>query len=430
MNQFFKTNYLKKFNINLIVNYFAISGQILFGFFIFLVIIIFKDTSYLGVFAQLYSIFVIYGLFASLGINEAIISKLSLEGKTDKRKKIISSSLIIGLINSIIFTLILYFSSDLINLFFKSLEITKNIGFLSYATFFFIINKIFYSILNALKKFYFFSFLHFIRPVLIFLALIILIFLKIDSSSIALVFLFSEFVIFIINIFYIINILKISIFTFKIKEIISLYNFGYKVFLNSLFSESFIRIDVLMLGYFLNDNLVGVYAFASLFFEGVYQFSIVIRNVLNPDLGKLYFKKNLQKLISIIRYSSFISFGIILFLSIMIVLLFPLLSIIIDKTLITESYPLLKILFLSIIIYSIIVPQENILIQIKKPLLQSFYMTLIIFLNILFNYNLIQIYGLLGAAFSTLLSFIFAIVIFNLILIFFTNLKRGLFFKP
>lgn len=430
MNQFSKIYNLKKFNTNLLVNFFAISGQILFGFFIFLIIVIFENISYLGVFAQLYSIFVIYGLFASLGINEAVLSILSLEKEFKKKREIILSSLISGLFNAVIFASILYFSSDLINFFFKSLAITENIKILSYSIFFFIINKIFYSVLNALKIFFFFSFLHFIRPVLIFVSLSLLIYLEINSGSIALVFLFSEVIIFLINIIYIKNFLRINTLSLNIKKIFSLYHFGFRVFLNSLFSESFIRIDILMLGYFLNDNLVGIYAFASLFFEGVYQFSIVVRNVLNPDLGKLYFQKKLQKLINLMRYSSLVSFFAILTLSTIITIIYPLFGIVIDNNLITQSFPLLKILLLSVLIYSFIIPEENILIQIKQPFLQSCYMSIVVFLNILLNYFLIQKYGLFGAAFSTLISFIFAVIIFNLILVIFTNLKRGLFFIP
>ncbi len=64
--------------------------------------------------------------------------------------------------------------------------------------------------------------------------------------------------------------------------------FGWKSFLSGTLSELNTRVDVLCLGFFLSDRLVGVYSFAAILAEGFNQLPYVVRNNLDPLIGNRF----------------------------------------------------------------------------------------------------------------------------------------------
>lgn len=62
-----------------------------------------------------------------------------------------------------------------------------------------------------------------------------------------------------------------------------------------------IRVDVLMLGYFMSDKVVGIYNFASTVAEAFAQLSNVIRQNVDPIVGKCFAEGNREKIREIAR---------------------------------------------------------------------------------------------------------------------------------
>ena len=100
-----------------------------------------------------------------------------------------------------------------------------------------------------------------------------------------------------------------------------------------------------------------------------------------------------------------------------------------DKSMIGYSYEIVKVLFIGNIIYSLIIPSENILFITNKPLIQSYYMASICLINILLNIYFIINLGLIGAAYATTITYFLALFIFNFYVGKFTIFKRGVFIK-
>ena len=86
-------------------------------------------------------------------------------------------------------------------------------------------------------------------------------------------------------------------------------------------------------------------------------------------------------------------------------------------------------MLIGLCFYSLIIPIENLLFQANKPTYQSVYMLIMTILNITLNVILILSFGLIGAAIATSITFFFSILLFNLIVIFSTKLKYGIFFN-
>ena len=93
-----------------------------------------------------------------------------------------------------------------------------------------------------------------------------------------------------------------------------------------------------MIGILLDDKSVGIYSLAALFFEGIFQFSIVIRNIINPEIGKLYCEKKYRQLIYLIRYSSILSFVLVIIISVISYYMFVYILFFIDNTIIYKSH--------------------------------------------------------------------------------------------
>ena len=413
-------NYIKLFN-----NFISFGFQVLAGFLMVALIASQLGMEELGVFIQTYTIIVIIGQLSIFGLNDSILKKLSTL-KKDTEEKIILNGLIASLINGIIFSLIIFFFGKIIYSYFDSDLLIKSNKYIFLTIFFLVINKSLYSILLGKRFFNFFAIVNFLKPV--FIILILLLFIILDFNKVySLIFLIAEILIlFIILIYFdIVRYFKASYV--KLNYILEHYNFAFKVFPNGFLSESFIRLDLIMIGLLLEDKFVGIYSLAALFIEGIYQISIVIRNIINPEIGKLYMKNNLQDLIKLIRYSAILSITLTLAVSIFTYIIFSYLLFFVDEDILIQSKYLLMFLLIGIFFYSIIVPSENLLFLSNHPAAQSTYMILLTLLNIIINYFMILKLGLIGAAIGTGIVYFSSILFFNIFIIIFTDLKKGVF---
>ena len=417
-----RNNFITLFN-----NYFAFFLQVLFGFLIVALISSYMNMSYLGVFTQTYTILVISAQFSVTGLNDSILKKLSTLSKQENEVKLIANVLLAALINATVICCVIYFFQEKLFSIFQSDKVIASNTLIFVAIFFLTINKVFFSVLQGKSLLNSFAFFNFLRPFLIF-SFIFLSLIKDVNVNFSVVFSIAEIIIFIllsikINIF---KIIKFSLF--DINYVKNHYSFGFRVFVNSFLSESFIRIDILMIAILLNDKMVGIYSLAALFFEGIYQFSIVIRNVINPEIGRLYKNKKYINLIKLIRYSTLLSFFVVLIVSLIVFILIPYILFFLEIHLIDETLNLVKFLLIGLIFYSLIIPSENLLFQSNNPGAQSVYMSSLVLLNIILNYVMITRYGLIGAAIGTATVYTSSILIYNFYVMYITNLKRGIYF--
>lgn len=407
-----------------ISNYFSFSLQVLLGFLIFTVIYYRKGANELGIFIQSYTFFVLLGQLSVIGINESVLQKIS---SKNKEKNIFLNAFISVIFFLILFCIILYNFFPLIVGFFKSEELFYSNSYLYLAIFFFGLNKLAFSYFIANKKLNYFAFLNFLRPFNLSLLIIFNIF-YIEAINYSFLFLLAETFLFIISYLIIIKIEKLNELKISFLNIINHYKFGLKVFINSFLNESFIRIDILIVGLLLSDREVGIYGLAALFLEGVYQFAIVIRNIINPEIGYLYSAKNYRAIVKLSKKYSLICLLIIVSISSLVILSFDYLLIFVNEFELSSAKGILIILLFGLSFYALIIPLENLLFQANQPIYQSIYMLLMTTLNIILNIIFIQQYGLIGAAIATSLTYISSIFLFNLVVIIATKLKYGIFF--
>lgn len=74
---------------------------------------------------------------------------------------------------------------------------------------------------------------------------------------------------------------------FSLRRAAGMLQFGLRSFGASLMADINLRVDTLMLGVFLGDREVGIYAFAAMLVEGLGNVALVLRTLVNPSLTRL-----------------------------------------------------------------------------------------------------------------------------------------------
>jgi O-antigen/teichoic acid export membrane protein len=354
-----------------------------------------------GVFSYLFSLVYLFGILTFPGINNIIIKYIS-QGKNSSY--LISASFYLSLFTSLLaFIIMLLFisykdSSLLIFAIFSSMTIFNTISsvFKSYYTaiqkidFLVKINLIIFFAINSIKLLA----IYFKYDFLFFFQLTVL-------ETVLQILLLGYF-------FFKGNSLLINKKIFKILKIITVESFP--LFLTSLVIMLYIRIDQVMIEYFVGFEQLGQYSTSVRLVDMVHMFSPILLTSLYPFISKQY-KKNkylyTEYVKNFVYLFSFISVPIIFF-----TLLYSneLIGFIFSDKFDKASL-ILKILILSTpfvfwnsLLYKVLI--------IENMMKINFYSSLAsLSINIMLNYFLIPLYGAVGASIATVISYGFFIFI-------------------
>jgi O-antigen/teichoic acid export membrane protein len=172
------------------------------------------------------------------------------------------------------------------------------------------------------------------------------------------------------------------------------------------------RVDVLILGYFLSDRLVGIYSFAAILAEGIYQLPGVLQINFNPILVQLTSGNNLDELKLTIKKGMRFTYLGMLIIGIIIVSVYPLgVSLVTNKGDFMLSWPIFTILMAGIVLCAGYTPFGNILLAAGRPGLHTIMISIQVIFNILGNILLVQIWGPTGSAIATALAYVLSAIL-------------------
>jgi O-antigen/teichoic acid export membrane protein len=410
----------------------AISGVVINGS-----ILLFLNAEALGVFNQIYAIYAIAGQLFVCGIHDSILKHAAEYSPDEKDRNTDSLALLntvcvaavacamcLGFFGVLIFGLL----CGPIGMVFDSRYVSAGIFYLVPGLFFFVINKTLIYMLNGRREMRCFALASGFRAVAIAILVGIIIFFYPSFDNFGLAFTIAEILVFILLLSW--KPLSFNLYgsLFKLWFIRHL-QFGLKALIHSLVSEAFIRVDILMLGIFMADSVVGIYSFAAFFIEGIYQVPVVVRNLNNPILVKLLLERNVVRFVTFARKTSLLSFSITAVIASAVGVIYPWLDSVFDPMVIQQSTVVLWVLLSGMVIYSIFVPFEFSFIAAGMPGVQSLFMFINLITNVFLNAIMIPHFGLLGACTATVISFLFSGVMLNLLCARVLLLPRGLFFK-
>jgi O-antigen/teichoic acid export membrane protein len=181
--------------------------------------------------------------------------------------------------------------------------------------------------------------------------------------------------------------------------------FGVRSFAGGMLVELNTRVDVLMLGYFAADDLVGVYSFAAMLAEGIHQLAVVVRNNYNPRLARHLAGNDMTGLRRVVRRGKLATYAIMLLLGAAAVSLYPLGVRLLGRAdPFLAGWPLLATLVAGVVVASGYVPFGHILLMAGRPATHTLLTLLTITANVVGNALLIPLLWAQGAATATALA--------------------------
>ena len=291
--------------------------------------------------------------------------------------------------------------------------------------FFFSINKVLLNgVLNGFQKFKKYAIYQSLRYLMILFGLLIAIVFSFEGEKLPFIFSLSEIFLFIflfIEVAIISKWWKSNNFYYWLKKH---FSYSIKGLSSGILIELNSKIDIIFIGYFLSDRLVGIYSFAALFAEGFLQFLIILQNLYNPIIAKFLSQKNYRKLNYFIKTSrkKIYKYTFLLFFSILIIYRLLIEYITNDASYLQSLLPF-AILITGITLASGYIPYYNIFFMDDKPFWQSLFISLIVLSNIFLNIFLIPIFNINGAATATAISFLLSILFLKILSKKIINLK-------
>lgn len=402
---------ISKFSNDLIWNVLGFGGIVLIGILINVIILNFYDTNALGVFNQVYALYILLSQLAVGGVHLAIQYFVP---KSKGERTELTNLLVTALLSSILTGLLVvglgYLSIPFIGELLGSSDVADGLTYTLWGLFFFSFNKIILSFLNGLREMKKFAFFQFLRFFLMISALFVLLNLTISMKYLAMILSISELILFIVLIFIVFPYLKFN-FGKVFKSTFSMqFGFGRKVLLGNFLLDINTKIDIFTLGVFMTDYWVGIYSFAATIAEGFMQLSVLLRNNINPIITRLHSNENPTLMLKVLNKSKRLFFKYTLGLGVLSILGFPLFAYIAGVQEFAITSLIYAVLVGGFIISGGYQPFLMIFNQVGRPNTHTLFIFIICTSNIVFNILLVPMVGAVGAALGTAISFIIQLI--------------------
>lgn len=395
-----KRNLLKNGIIWNIISYGVMGGMTLL---LYIFIGNYYGQDKLGHYSLLLTLFGILGQIGVFGQQVAIVYKEA--QNMDDMGRAASAMLTVSLaVGGIVAGITFWLTPHISDIMFHTVEARDYIYILSPAIVLFSVNKFLLGILNAKKCMVTYACLQMLRYVVLIITAFFCIKRTLPFESIAYSFIISE-----ICVFSLAGIMVMRKETFQfpnwsnIKEALL---FGGKAMLGGVLGEFNTRIDLLMLGALAPSEDVGIYSYISLITVGIMGGLNVFFVNYNPYFAEGFAKKDKDMLIQKIRSIRQKATLFVLFGSVAVVMGYYLLCVLF----LTEEYRVSVVALIIVLAgVSIMSPMHicrNVCTQAGKPMLDTRVTIGTMIMNLILNYLAIPLWGILGAASATCISFI------------------------
>jgi O-antigen/teichoic acid export membrane protein len=363
----------------------------------------FFDASILGSFNILYALYIVLSQLCALGIHYSCIRHLAITEETSsERHEIFASAFVLSLLVAFLFSCIVFKSSIYISQCYAGQLQDIEIQIIALSVGFFAVNKILLGGINGLSMMRAYAVFLSIRYLFMMMFACIIILVLKNASYLPYIFFLSEVLLFAVLYVFIFWSLKIKLTQMSMRWIKRHFFFGLKAFFVGIFLELNTRIDVLILGYFVDIKKVGIYSLAAMVAEGTYQVLVVIRNIINPSIAKFIESKDLEGLSVFIQNLRKKIYRYFALFTIVVLFAYPIYVYLIlaDNNYLYGIWPLL-ILLGGIYFASGIIPFDNILTQSNFPIKQTMYSLVGVVGNLVLNIILVPHFSVIGSALAT-----------------------------
>ena len=369
----------------------------------------------LGVFNQIYALYVVAAQFAVMGFHDSAQKHTSqMDAEPENLGVVSAAALLLAAGFGLISALGIYLASHLIGVLADSQAVGNGIALAAPGLMFFAINKVLMGVLNGVRRMKAFAGAQTLRVAVILISCLTIAWLEQPLYMLGLSFTIAEVALLPLLLYLVRPRLRHFHFDEALKRWVKVhYHFGSRALINGFLAESYIRIDVIMLGVLVSDYDVGVYSLAAMFIEGLFQVPVVIRTLANPELARLLKDDDKLATSRFCRKVALISLAAFTVVAAGVLIIYPYLVTYLADDLVSLSHPILLELVGGLLIYSVMIPMDHVVLQGGYPGRQSLLMTFNVTINVILNLVLIPFFGLYGACSATAASFVLAAIVIN-----------------
>jgi O-antigen/teichoic acid export membrane protein len=172
------------------------------------------------------------------------------------------------------------------------------------------------------------------------------------------------------------------------------------------------KVDLWMIGVYMSDASVGVYAYAAMFAEGIYQLLVALQNVVNPRLARHLALEERDSVEAFVRRGRWRAWAALVPLAALAAFLYPhvLRVLAVDPGFLASHAPF-AILCAGIALAAGYLPFGQLLLMGNRPAWHTLLLAASVGLNVLANALLIPRLGLEGAALATALAMVASVLL-------------------
>ena len=376
------------------------------GICINVVILACQGPEALGVFNQVFAFHVVISQIAVGGLHFSVLKHCSYEQDNfDKCAVIASSALMLVGAAGIVVSLSLLGLRHTIGSVLGSPAVARGLAFVVPGLAFFSLNKVLLLTMNGLRHMRAFALFQALRYGLVLVSVVAIVILGYPGSHLPLSLSIAEIVLFFVMMLYI----NLRLFRLKVSLSSEMrgwfrrhISFGGRGFLSGVLRNMNVRVDILMLGYFMSDMMVGIYSFASTFAEGFGQLDTVIRRNVDPIVGKCFAQDDRDGIRELSRRIRRTFFPMMAILGGVLVAGFPIfIRLLAPNGESRQSWGVFAILVAGIVLACGYRPFLSVLLQGGRPGTFTILIACTLLVNVVLNCCLIPLIGLYGAASAT-----------------------------
>ncbi|MEO0601904.1 MAG: oligosaccharide flippase family protein [Myxococcota bacterium] len=376
-----------------------------------LLVVALSGQAALGVFNQVYAVYVVTSMLAVFGVHDAVHRETAAHpGDVARQRASLSSGLAVAAGTGALGALALLALAEPIGWLAGSPEVGRGLTLLAPALLPFAINKVLMASLSGQTRLQAFAAVQIVRVLTLLGVVVGLAAADWAAGWLALGFGAAELVILPV----LLGLLRPAPGLASREHARAHLAFGVRALPHGFIAESFLRVDVLMLAPFVGDAAIGMYSLAAMFAEGLVQIGGTVRSVMAPRLvPQLGPDAERAERARLLRQAMAMGLGAFVVVAGGLAVGFPALGWGLDPSLVAGAHEVLLVLVVGLAVNAAFLPLDQLLLWAGRPAQQSLMMGLNLTLNVVLNLALIPSLGVAGAAMATAMAWSLSAVVLN-----------------
>ena len=367
-----------------------------------------RDAAALGVFNIAYAVYIIASQFAVWGMHYSVLRHSAYhEDDARERGRMLMTAIACALGMGMVAAVAIVAAEPLLAKVFSSDTTGRAIRNAALGLTIFPLNKVLLAYLNGLRLMKAFSILQATRYLIVMVLVTTIAASSLATEATTLCFLVAELMTALLTVAYLIHRRLTKSLQFSRVWMRTHYRFGTRGLMAGMFAEVNSRVDVLLIGFFLSDRATGIYSFAAMLVDGLYQVLAMIRINFNPMLVLAMRDGDQETARRLWRQSAAYVLPTALVLALgLLVAYYGFATLVMPEKGLVEGMASLTILLVCLVGVSFLVPFDNLMMVSGHPAWQAGQQVATVVANSVVAAVLLPIFGIEGAAIGTAVSYV------------------------